>query len=46
MGLIDNIKAEAKGNRTIIQSSDAQALSKILNNIFWFFIRDIWVYAF
>lgn len=35
MGLIDNIKAEAKGNRTIIQSSDAQALSKILNNIFY-----------
>ena len=35
MGLIDNIKAEAKGNRTIIQSSDAQALSKILNNAFY-----------
>lgn len=35
MGLIDNIKAEAKGSRTIIQSSDAQALSKILNNAFY-----------
>ena len=35
MGLIDKIKAEAKGNRTIIQSSDAQALSKILNNAFY-----------
>jgi len=35
MGLIDNIKAEAKGNRTIIQSSDAQELAKILNNTFY-----------
>ena len=35
MGLIDDIKKEAKGNRTIIQSSEAQELSKILNNLFY-----------
>lgn len=35
MGLIDNIKKEAKGNKTIIQSSDAQELYKILNNLFY-----------
>ena len=35
MGLIDNIKAEAKGNRVMIQSSDAQELAKILNNTFY-----------
>lgn len=35
MGLIDDIKKEAKGNRTIIQSSEAQKLSKILNNLFY-----------
>ena len=35
MGLVDDIKKEAKGNRTIIQSSEAQELSKILNNLFY-----------
>lgn len=35
MGLIENIKKEAKGNKTVIQSSDAQELSKILNNLFY-----------
>ena len=35
MGLIDNIKQEAKGNRVMIQSSDAQELAKILNNTFY-----------
>ena len=34
MGLVNDIKAEAKGNRTKIQSSDAAALEKILNNMF------------
>lgn len=35
MGLVDDIKAEAKGNRTKIQSSDASALEKILNQMFY-----------
>ena len=35
MGLIDNIKKEAMGNRTKIQSSDAAKLEKILNNLFY-----------
>lgn len=35
MGLIDNIKSEAKGNCTKIQSSDAAALEKILNKMFY-----------
>ena len=34
MGLIDNIKKEAQGNRTKIQSSDAAALEKIFNAMF------------
>ncbi|MBQ0112159.1 MAG: hypothetical protein KBT03_03425 [Bacteroidales bacterium] len=35
MGLVDDIKSEAKGNRTKIQSSDAAALEKILNEMFY-----------
>jgi hypothetical protein len=35
MGLIDNIKKEAQGNRTKIQSTDAAALEKILNRTFY-----------
>lgn len=35
MGLIDNIKKEAQGNRTKIQSSDATALEKIFNAMFY-----------
>ena len=35
MGLIDNIKKEAMGNGTKIQSSDAAELEKILNNLFY-----------
>lgn len=35
MGLIDNIKKEAQGNRTKIQSSEAATLEKILNNMFF-----------
>lgn len=35
MGLIDNIKKEAQGNRTKIQSSEASSLEKILNNMFF-----------
>ena len=35
MGLIDNIKREAQGNRTKIQSTDAAALEKILNRTFY-----------
>ncbi len=35
MGLIDNIKKEAQGNRTKIQSTDAAALEKIFNNLFY-----------
>ena len=35
MGLIDDIKKEAQGNRTKIQSSDAAQLEKILNKAFY-----------
>ena len=35
MGLVDNIKREAAGNRTKIQSTDAAALEKIFNNMFY-----------
>ncbi len=35
MGLIDNIKKEAQGNRTKIQSTDAAALEKIFNAMFY-----------
>ena len=35
MGLIDNIKKEAQGNRTKIQSTDAATLEKIFNNMFY-----------
>lgn len=35
MGLIDDIKKDAKGNKTIIQSTEAQKLSGILNNLFY-----------
>lgn len=35
MGLVDSIKREAAGNRTKLQSSDASALEKILNNMFY-----------
>lgn len=35
MGLIDDIKRDAAGNRTKIQSSDAAALEKILNKTFY-----------
>lgn len=35
MGLVNNIKAEARGNRTKIQSSDAAALEQILNRTFY-----------
>jgi len=35
MGLIDNIKKEAAGNKTKIQSTDAAVLEKILNNTFY-----------
>lgn len=35
MGLIDNIKKEAQGNRTKIQSSEASKLEKIFNNMFY-----------
>lgn len=35
MGLIDNIKKEAAGNKTKIQSTDAAALEKIFNNMFY-----------
>lgn len=34
MGLIDNIKEEAIGNKTMIQSSEASELCKILNRLF------------
>lgn len=40
MGLVDEIKATAKGNNTKIQSSDAAALEKILNQMF-FLPKDI-----
>ena len=35
MGLVDNIKKAAQGNGTKIQSSDAAALEKVLNNLFY-----------
>lgn len=35
MGIIDEIKKEAKGNRTVIQSSDGQRLCTILNKLFY-----------
>lgn len=35
MSLIDDIKKDARGNKTIIQSSEAQDLSKILNSLFY-----------
>lgn len=35
MGLIDNIKKEAQGNKTKIQTTDAAALEKILNRTFY-----------
>lgn len=35
MGLINDIKKEARGNRTKIQSSKASELEKILNNLFY-----------
>ena len=35
MGLIDNIKREAQGNKTKIQSTEAAALEKIFNNMFY-----------
>ena len=40
MGLIDDIKKDARGNRTKIQSSEATELEKILNNTF-FLEKDI-----
>lgn len=35
MSLLDEIKKDAGNNRTIIQSSEAQALTNILNNLFY-----------
>ena len=35
MGLVDNIKRQAQGNRTKLQSSEAATLEKILNNMFY-----------
>lgn len=35
MGLIDDIKKDAGGNKTVIQSSEAQELSSILNKLFY-----------
>jgi len=35
MGIIDEIKKDAKGNRTIIQSSESLKLEKILNRMFY-----------
>lgn len=35
MGLIDNIKKEAQGNRTKIQTSEASDLEKIFNEMFY-----------
>lgn len=35
MGLVDSIKKQAQGNRTKIQSSEAAALEKIFNNMFY-----------
>ena len=36
MGLISDIKKEATGNNTKIQSSDARKLDVILNNMFYY----------
>lgn len=35
MGLVDNIKREAAGNKTKIQSTDVAKLEKIFNNLFY-----------
>ena len=35
MGIISQIKKDATGNNTKIQSSDASKLEKILNNLFY-----------
>lgn len=35
MGLIDNIKKEAQGNKTKIQTTEAATLEKIFNNMFY-----------
>ena len=35
MGLVSDIKADAKGNRTVIQSTEGAALASILNNMFY-----------
>lgn len=35
MGIISNIREEAKGNRTKIQTADANKLEKIFNNMFF-----------
>lgn len=35
MGLIDNIKKEAQGNKTKIQSTEARELEQIFNNLFY-----------
>lgn len=35
MGLVDSIKREAQGNKTKLQSTDAAALEKIFNNMFY-----------
>ena len=35
MGLIDNIKKDAQGNKTKIQSTEAAQLEKIFNNMFY-----------
>lgn len=40
MGLLDDIKSEAIGNRTVIQDSEGARLCKILNNMF-FLEKDI-----
>lgn len=35
MGLVDNIKREAQGNKTKLQSTEAAALEKTFNNMFY-----------
>lgn len=35
MGILDDIKKEATGNRTKIQSSEASQLEKLFNNMFF-----------
>lgn len=35
MGLVDNIKKQAQGNKTKIQSTEASQLEKIFNNMFY-----------